>query len=243
MKYDKQRSFYDDVYYRDAINSSVLVPRHLRQLAGRLGITKGQKVLDIACGTGAWLRAVEDRGAKGAGIDISKVAFNICQRVLPDADLHCGTAESLPWSDNEFDVVSCLGSLEHFLDAPAALREMVRVAKPGAIILILVPNADFLTRKLGLYSGTNQVVLREDVRSLAAWKQLFECAGLSVVERWRDLHVLSWSWIVKGAWYYWPVRMIQAAILPFWPLAWQYQVYHLCRTPSSVNLQIENSLE
>ena len=104
---------------------------------------------------------------------------------------------------------------------------MVRVAKPNAQFLILVPNLDFLTRKLGLYGGTQQVDAKEEVRTLEAWNDIFEEAGLTVTSRWKDLHVLSRSWIKQGRPLLWPMRVIQAALLATWPLRWQYQVYHL----------------
>ncbi|MCA9926734.1 MAG: class I SAM-dependent methyltransferase, partial [Anaerolineales bacterium] len=164
-----------------------------------------------------------------AGIDISQKAIAVCQKNMPTGDFHAGVAESLPFADEQFDVVSCLGSLEHFVDPLKALQEMVRVARKDAQFLLLVPNADFLTACLGLYGGTNQVDAKEDVRTLPEWDRLFTEAGLSVVKRWRDLHVLSWSWIGAGRWLTVPIRAVQALMLPFWPLRWQYQVYHLCR--------------
>jgi SAM-dependent methyltransferase len=148
---------------------------------------------------------------------------------LPGGDFHCGPAESLPFDDHGFDLVTCMGSLEHFLDKPKALEEMRRVAKPDARFVILVPNAGFLTRRLRLYGGTEQVTAREDVLELAAWRQLFEASGLRVIERWRDLHPLSWAWIRHGNPFTWPVRAAQALALTVWPIAWQYQVYHYCQ--------------
>lgn len=186
-------------------------------------------MLDLGCGTGQWLMAVAEHGAVPAGIDISQVAIDACRQLLPQAELHCGPAEILPFEDNRFDVITCLGSLEHFLDPERVLSEMVRVAKSEAVFLILVPNAGFLTRRLGLYCGTEQAEIREDVRTLRGWEELFESAGLCVTKRWRDLHILSWSWIGRGRWYSWPVRTAQALALLFWPLSWQYQVYHLCK--------------
>jgi hypothetical protein len=106
---------------------------------------------------------------------------------------------------------------------------MLRVATPDARFLLLVPNAGFLTRRLGLYGGTQQTRVREDVYSLERWKELFEGAGLRVEQRWRDLHPLDAGWIRKGKPLTWPVRALQAAALPLWPLSWQYQVHHLCR--------------
>ena len=93
--------------------------------------------------------------------------------------------------------------------------------------MILVPNKDFLTRRLGLYAGTRQVDAKEVVRTLEEWRALFEQAGLKVEARWKDLHVLSWRWISLGRWYRVPLRFAQAIMLAVWPLRWQYQVYHL----------------
>ncbi len=223
------RRFYDQIYYKDA-GEAPIVSRHLRQLAKKLGPWNGRRLLDVACGTGDWLMAAVALGATPAGIDISQKAVEVCRRVLPEAQLRCGSAEILPFGDREFDFISCLGALEHFLDARGALREMVRVAKPNAMYLLLVPNSGFLTRRLGFYSGTHQADLKEDVRSLREWRELFESAGLIVLHRWRDLHVLSKSWILRGPKYGWPLRAAQAIALPLWPLSWQYQVYHLCVT-------------
>lgn len=220
--------FYDEVYYRDA-PPTVRESTHLKRLADRLGITPGQTVLDLACGVGGWLAVAAARGATVSGIDISERAISVCRQLLPQAELFAGPAETLPFKENAFDLVTCLGSLEHFLDQPAALREMVRVAKPDAKILLLVPNAGFLTYRLRLYGGTHQQAARETIRSLEDWYGLFTTAGLEVVERWKDLHVLSPDWILRRPWPLVPLRLAQALALPIWPLEWQYQVYHLCR--------------
>lgn len=221
------RDYYDRLYYRE-VASETAIPGHYRRLARRFAPWEGKRLLDVGCGTGMWLRAATELGAIPAGIDISQVAVGACRQHLPEAELHCGPAERLPFGDRQFDLVSCLGSLEHFLEPETALREMIRVAKPGAALLFLVPNADFLPRRLGLYSGTQQSAIREEVRSLRGWQELFESVGLCVGGRWRDLHVMSVSWITRGSWYRWPIRAAQAMALPFWPLSWQYQVYHHC---------------
>lgn len=227
VKQDEIRRFYDEVYHKNA-QTATYIPWHYQRLAARIGSLRSKRLLDVGCGTGQWLTAATRRGAVVAGIDISERAIETCRKTLPDADLRCGSAETLPFEDRRFDFVSCLGSLEHFLNPESSLREMVRVAKGDAKILLLVPNADFLTRRLGLYHGTEQANIREDIRTLAGWKELFESAGLQVVRRWKDLHVLSWSWIRRGKWYLRPLRAAQALALPLWPLSWQYQVYHLC---------------
>jgi len=225
---DEIRRFYDEVYHRHA-RTTYRVSRHLQRLARYFEPWQERKILDVACGQGEWLRAASALGAVPAGIDVSQVALNACRQYLPHAELYCAPAEQLPFAGQQFHLVSCLGAIEHFLDPQAALREMVRVAKQNALFLFLVPNSGFLTRRFGLYFGTHQADLREDVRSLREWQELFESTGLVVLYRWRDLHVLSPAWIFRGPWYRWPLRAAQALALPVWPLAWQYQIYHLCK--------------
>lgn len=225
-QYENIKNFYDNVYYK-SIENKVVASRHHKDLVKKLGIQADQEVLDVACGAGGWLTACHQAGAIVSGVDISTPAINACKASLP-GNFFVTVAEKLPFEDKKFDFITCLGSLEHFVDPDAALQEMHRVAKDGAKIIILVPNSDFLTRKLGLFIGTYQIDAKEDVKSLEEWKKLFEANNLQIISRWKDLHVLSWSWINIGKWYQIPIRLAQALALLVWPLRWQYQVYHLC---------------
>ena len=224
--YENIKNFYDNVYYKSVDNKS-FASRHHRNLVKKIRIEPGQEVLDAACGAGGWLAACHNAGAIVSGVDISTPAINACKATMP-GDFFATVAEHLPFEDNKFDVITCLGSLEHFVDPDAALKEMHRVAKDSAKFIILVPNSDFLTRKLGLFIGTYQIDAKEDVKSLLEWKILFERNSLQIMSRWKDLHVLSWDWIKIGKWYQMPIRLAQALALLVWPLRWQYQVYHLC---------------
>lgn len=224
------REFYDSVYHAGAsAGEEKSMRRHYLGLFRRLQLRKDQQLLDVACGTGGWMSLCSEMGLQVAGVDLSRRAIEACALAMPEGEFYAQPAESLPFDSGRFDVVTCLGSLEHFVDPVASLREMLRVAKPDAIFVILVPNEDFLTRKLGLFAGTYQVDAREVVRTLDQWEDLFSEAGLSVEKRWKDLHVLNRDWITRGAFYTWPLRAIQALALPLWPLRWQYQVYHLCK--------------
>lgn len=226
--HEQVRKFYDNEYYASAPHSSG-VPWHMRTIAKRLCLSPGDAVLDIACGEGNWLAELQRHGAKVIGIDISPRAVASARQRLPDADIREGVAETLTFDDDQFDLITCMGSLEHFLDQPRALQEMRRVGKPDAKYLILVPNVGFLSRRLGLYRGTGQVAIRETVRSIVEWTAMFESAGLEIQAMWRDLHPLSMGWICRGAAWKWPIRAAQACALAVWPIGWQYQVYFLCR--------------
>ena len=104
----------------------------------RVGVSPGQRVLDIGCGTGVFLRLAADRGAVPSGLDASEALLAIARERVPDADLQVGEMEQLPYEDDSFDLVTGFNSFFFAADLVAALREAGRVAKPGAPVVIQV---------------------------------------------------------------------------------------------------------
>jgi SAM-dependent methyltransferase len=105
---------------------------------GRIGLRPGQRVLDIGCGAGAFLRLVDERGCEPHGIDASEALVSHARSRLPTADLRVGEMESLPWRDDAFDLVTGFNSFFFADDMVAALGEARRVARPGAPVVIQV---------------------------------------------------------------------------------------------------------
>jgi ubiquinone/menaquinone biosynthesis C-methylase UbiE len=87
------------------------------------------RVLDIACGTGAVTRMAADKVAKGniVGLDFNAGMLATARKLRPDIEWHEGSALALPFADKSFDVVLCQLGLQFFPDQPLALREMRRV--------------------------------------------------------------------------------------------------------------------
>ena len=104
----------------------------------RIGITPGQRVLDIGCGTGVFLRLVAERGAVPFGLDASQALLEIARERVPEAELIVGEMEQLPYDNNTFDLVTGFNSFFFAADLVAALREAGRVAKTGAPVVIQV---------------------------------------------------------------------------------------------------------
>jgi ubiquinone/menaquinone biosynthesis C-methylase UbiE len=111
----------------------------------RIGLNHGQRVLDVACGTGVVARRVAPTvGAAGrvAAIDLNPRMIEVA-RTLPVAegapiDWRDGDAASLPYADAEFDVVICQQGLQFIPDRVAALSEMRRVLRPGGRLALAV---------------------------------------------------------------------------------------------------------
>jgi ubiquinone/menaquinone biosynthesis C-methylase UbiE len=104
----------------------------------RVGVSGGQRVLDVGCGSGVFLRAAADLGADVYGIDASEALLELARQRVPEADLRLGDIEALPYDDDCFDVVAGFNSFFFAVDLVAALREAQRVAKPGAPVVIQV---------------------------------------------------------------------------------------------------------
>src|SRR5207302_422653 len=84
---------------------------------------------------------------RSAGVDISERILETA-RARTSADLQQANLESLPFGDGEFDAVLCSQVIEHVLDAPAALRELTRVLRPGGVLILSTDNARNVVSKV-----------------------------------------------------------------------------------------------
>lgn len=176
-----------------------LVPALFVPWADRLiafaGLRPGERVLDVACGTGIVARrAAPHLGAKGTvvGLDINDEMLAVARRtsteVLPAIEWRQGDATALPFADESFDVVFCEQALQFFSDRNAALREMRRVTatqgrmaasvcRPIEFSPAYAPLADALARHAGAPAGA---MMRSPFSSwtLDDVRGLFTSAGL-----------------------------------------------------------------
>src|SRR5215472_12113107 len=110
-------------------------------LCDAAGLGAGQKVLDVACGTGIVARTAAERvgPAHVTGVDLNQAMLTVARRVRADIDWRQGNAAAMPLADRSFDAVLCQMALMFFPDRVAALREMARVAAPNGTVAVLVP--------------------------------------------------------------------------------------------------------
>lgn len=107
-----------------------------RELA-RMTLPDVAHVLDAGCGSGRNLLELAHLGAV-SGVELNEDAASLAAS-RGDFDVQIARLEALPFEDGRFDLVTCLDVVEHIEDDVAALRELRRVARPGAQLLLTVP--------------------------------------------------------------------------------------------------------
>lgn len=130
------------------IYDRLFVPALFRQWGPILSevarIGPGDRVLDIACGTGALaLAALERTGPEGlvVGLDPNPDMLSVARRNSARIEWRDGRAESLPFPDQHFDAVASQFGFMFFEDRARALREMMRVLRPGRRLAVAVCDA------------------------------------------------------------------------------------------------------
>jgi len=97
------------------------------------------RVLDVGCGTGAFLSAMRARGWSVAGVELSAAAATRGNQSLGNC-IRAGDLASACFPDAAFDLVRLNHSFEHLPEPVAALREIRRVLRPGGLLFLGVPN-------------------------------------------------------------------------------------------------------
>jgi SAM-dependent methyltransferase len=113
-------------------------------LADLARIQPGERVLDVACGTGVLARYVAQRvgpGGRVVGLDPNAGMLTVAREHAPALEWRLGMAESLPFRDGSFDAVVSQFGLMFFSDRARAVREMLRVLAPRRRLVVAVWDA------------------------------------------------------------------------------------------------------
>jgi len=129
--------------------SSVSLPNETFESISKI-LRKGNRVLDLGCGTGDSGEVLKFFFAEIHGCDISETA-------LKEANVNEVTAlctdfntEHLPYKDKSFDVVTCMEVLEHMLDPAFLLKEICRILLPNGQLIITTPNIRYFRNLIKL---------------------------------------------------------------------------------------------
>jgi len=166
----------------------------------------GSKFLDISCGRGSLLRLAQRRGLAVYGVDLSDKAVRRANDMLGARRVVVADAEHLPFGDDEFQYVTNIGSIEHYLHPEQGVAEIVRVLDPAGIACILLPNSYSLLENIWTVWRTGDVGDQrqpmERYATRAQWERLLTDQGLIIYKTGRYNmpvpHVFSdWGWYLR----------------------------------------------
>ena len=136
-------------------------------------ILPGSKLIDVGCGNssvcGQWF---QHRGCDYLGVDVSERAVDEARASGLNVS-KIDDATRLPFPDDTFDAAVCLEVLEHLFQPQIVAEEVLRVLKPGGVLIATVPNAAYWRRRVELLFG--------------CWNPIGD--DLSIEQPWRDPHI------------------------------------------------------
>jgi len=174
--YTELTHWYNNQYRTNGTwHTNRLYAQALIDLLVQAGLTRSQHktLLDVACGGAFFIEYSQLRFAHAFGCDISRVGLAEARQRCAALSLCEANSELLPFRDDSVDVLTCLGSLEHFLQPEQALTEIHRVVRSDGIIMILVPiNPDWAIYDI----QPTEIVLEP-----GEWERRFRSAGLETL--------------------------------------------------------------
>ncbi|MDQ6695836.1 MAG: class I SAM-dependent methyltransferase [Actinomycetota bacterium] len=156
----------------------------------RVSLGPGERLCDVACGSGGALVVAARRGAVTAGLDASTSLVEVARHRTGHSDVRVGDQDDLPWDDDTFDVVTSFNGIWHGGDR--ALAEVARVTRPAGRIAITfwgpwdqMQWLSFLFA-LNVVSAPGELEANRDHVSIGeagVGEAMFARAGIDVVER------------------------------------------------------------
>lgn len=130
--YDRVSPFYELLFRDHLSHIQTIVATVSQELLAERGI----KILDIACGTGALSRRLEEQGFCVVGLDFSFQSLCRLNKTANTIRIVQADAAALPFGSGAFDVVTCMGAWRHFTDPKRVLREICRVLRPDGSFFV-----------------------------------------------------------------------------------------------------------
>ncbi len=199
---EEMAAMFDDVAPKYDIVNDILsmgqTRRWRRIVVDAVGALPGQRVLDLAAGTGTSSEPFADAGVAVVACDFSVGMLKVGKRRRPDIDFIAGDATNLPFADDSFDASTISFGLRNVVDPKKALREMLRVTKPGGKVVV----AEFSHPTLSLFRTVYTEYLMRALPSIAKKAASNPDAYVYLAESirtWPNQDKLS-AWLSEAGW-------------------------------------------
>jgi ubiquinone/menaquinone biosynthesis C-methylase UbiE len=211
------RSWFDQLYTARQ-NRSMRPPEAYLTFLKYLPLQNDMKLLDIGCGTGWLLKAAAEKGLSTWGIDLSAAAVELSRKNSPSSVIELAAVTKIPFPDHTFDLVTCIGVMEHFTELEQSISEIKRVTKKDTVFCIMVPNSRTLYWKIWQKFSKEHRESNENALSLQEWQALFQRYGFKIQEinrdDWRLQKIVSLIGINSNSRLYQIVKKFMGKVIP-----------------------------
>ena len=193
---------FDDVAPRYDVVNDVLsmgqTRRWRRVVVDAVGAEPGQRVLDLAAGTGTSSEPYADAGVDVVACDFSLGMLKVGKRRRPDIDFVAGDATNLPFADNSFDASTISFGLRNVNEPRLALAEMLRVTRPGGRLVIAEFSSPTFAAWRTVYTEYLMRALPAIARRVSSNPDAYVYLAESI-RAWPDQDQLA-GWIAESGW-------------------------------------------
>jgi len=133
-----------------ALRRKYVISRQKELILDLIAPLAGERILDVGCGTGENLQFFQEKWCSLTGIDPSKEKLDVARQKYGDrAELVLAQPDDIPFSDNEFDIVTLVNVLEISDNPQKIIEEVIRVCR-GRVFIGFINNYSFVSTKQGL---------------------------------------------------------------------------------------------
>lgn len=194
-------SMFDQVADRyDLMNGVMSMGQHLywrAQTVKAVEAAPGQRILDIAAGTGTSSEPFADLGADVVAADLSEGMLEVGRKRRPDITFVQADVTDLQFEDEEFDAVTMSYGLRNVADYPRALRELYRVTKPGGRIVINEFSTPTFAPFRAVYKNYIMKAIPPVARALSSNPESYVYLAESIID-WPDQDTLAQAFEQAG---------------------------------------------
>lgn len=198
----------------------------------------GRILLDISCGQGRLVKFAQRQGLRAIGMDFAEEAIRKGLTESPESGWAIADGEQLPLPEASVDYVTHIGSLEHYQQPEAGMREIARVLKPSGLACVLLPNSYGLLSNVKYVWQTGQVfddgqpLQRYNTRR--GWHAMLVVNGLTPFRTLKYEREWPRTWADVGWYLTRPTKLARLFIADFIPLNLANCFVYLCRRTSMI---------
>ena len=170
-----------------ALMSSGADAKFLHYMVSISGVVREERVLDVACGSGACALAFAERSRRAIGLDpsvelVAQAREAATRRGAANASFMVGEVERMGFRDGAFDAAVCRFSFHHFANPARVFAEMARVVGPRGWMVVVDATASEEPAKAALHNQLERLCDPTHVRMLPAseFERIFAAAGFNV---------------------------------------------------------------